>query len=409
MSTELMPAAFIGHGNPMNALETNRYTQAWHAFGRAVPRPRAILVVSAHWYINATAVTAMPRPRTIHDFYGFPPELFAVQYPAPGLPELAAEISDAVHPTWVGADVDSWGIDHGTWSVLVHAFPDADLPVVQLSINADKDFDYHLDLGARLASLRRSGVLVVASGNVVHNLRGMSWDLADSGYDWAQRFDEEAKARMLDDPVAVTRLDGHRDFRNAVPTPDHFLPLLYLAGLASAGGEGASILVDGYTYGSLSMTAYTIGMACPEPSGEAGGPAGQEGPGRLIYMCAPATPRLQVRNALSMRCSVRIAPATSRNSPEMAFSTSSSDSTPFNSPILPTTGRRRTPMRRISCMAFSMASSSYTVTGFAVMTSPTVNTVGSALRATMDTTMSRSVSTPIGTRVPVASGSTTTR
>ena len=223
-----MPAAFIGHGNPMNALETNRYTQAWHAFGRAVPRPRAILVVSAHWYINATAVTAMPRPRTIHDFYGFPPELFAVQYPAPGLPELAAEISDAVHPTWVGADVDSWGIDHGTWSVLVHAFPDADIPVVQLSINADKDFDYHLDLGARLASLRRSGVLVVASGNVVHNLRGMSWDLADSGYDWAQRFDEDAKARMLDDPVAVTRLDAHRDFRergaDARPLPAPAVP-----------------------------------------------------------------------------------------------------------------------------------------------------------------------------------------
>ena len=277
MSTEEMPAAFIGHGNPMNALETNRYTQAWHAFGRAVPRPRAILVVSAHWYINATAVTAMPRPRTIHDFYGFPPELFAVQYPAPGLPDLAAEISDAVHPTWVGADIDSWGIDHGTWSVLVHAFPDADIPVVQLSINADKDFDYHLDLGARLAGLRRSGVLVVASGNVVHNLRGMSWDLADSGYDWAQRFDQDAKARMLDNPVAVTRLDGHRDFANAVPTPDHFLPLLYLAGLAGAGGEGADVLIDGYTYGSLSMTAYTIGMACPEPSGDAGGTEGRHG------------------------------------------------------------------------------------------------------------------------------------
>ena len=273
-SGELMPAAFIGHGNPMNALETNRYTQAWHAFGRAVPRPRAILVVSAHWYINATAVTAMPRPRTIHDFYGFPPELFDVQYPAPGLPDLAAEISDAVHPTWVGADIDSWGIDHGTWSVLVHAFPDADIPVVQLAVNADKDFDYHLDLGARLAGLRRRGVLVVASGNIVHNLRGMSWDLADSGYDWAQRFDQDAKERMLDNPVAVTRLDGHRDFANAVPTPDHFLPLLYLAGLASAGGEGADVLVDGYTYGSLSMTAYTIGMTCPEPSGETGGTEG---------------------------------------------------------------------------------------------------------------------------------------
>ena len=178
-----------------------------------MPRPRAILVVSAHWYINATAVTAMPRPRTIHDFYGFPQELFDVQYPAPGLPELAAEVSDAVQPTWVGADVDSWGIDHGTWSVLVHAFPDADIPVVQLSINADKAFDYHLDLGARLAACGARGVLVVASGNVVHNLRGMSWELADAGYDWAQRFDEDAKARMLDDPAAVTRLDEHRDFR----------------------------------------------------------------------------------------------------------------------------------------------------------------------------------------------------
>ena len=180
-----MPAAFFGHGNPMNALEINRYSWAWRAFGQAVPRPRAILVVSAHWYINATAVTAMPRPRTIHDFYGFPPELFDVQYPAPGLPELAAEIKDIVKPTWIGADVDSWGIDHGTWSVLVHAFPDASIPVVQLSVNADKDFDYHLELGRKLAPLRERGVLVVASGNVVHNLRAVQWALTDDGYDWA--------------------------------------------------------------------------------------------------------------------------------------------------------------------------------------------------------------------------------
>ncbi|MDT4915866.1 MAG: dioxygenase extradiol [Pseudonocardiales bacterium] len=254
-----MPAAFFGHGSPMNALAVNRYTSAWRAFGAAVPRPRAILVVSAHWYINATAVTAMPRPRTIHDFFGFPPELFDVEYPAPGLPELAEEISDTVHPTWVGADVDSWGIDHGTWSVLVHAFPDASIPVVQLSINADKDFDYHLQLGAKLAPLRERGVLIVASGNVVHNLGGMDGALVDEGYDWARRFDEDAKDRMLTDPTEAARLDGHRDFRSAVPTPDHFIPLLYLAGAAGAASDGVDVLVDGYAYGSLSMTAYTLG------------------------------------------------------------------------------------------------------------------------------------------------------
>jgi 4,5-DOPA dioxygenase extradiol len=268
-----MPAAFIGHGNPMNALETNRYTQAWREFGASVPRPRAILVVSAHWYINATAVTAMPRPRTIHDFFGFPQPLFDVSYPAPGLPELHEEISDLVKPTWVGADVDSWGIDHGTWSVLTHAFPDADIPVTQLSINADKDFDYHIELGAKLAPLRDSGVLIIGSGNVVHNLGGVSWDLPDDGFDWAQRFDTDAKETMLDDPLNAARLDGHRDFRHAVPTPDHFLPLLYLAGLAAAGKEGAEVMVDGYTYGSLSMTAYTLGLAGRAPAAAGGAAA----------------------------------------------------------------------------------------------------------------------------------------
>jgi 4,5-DOPA dioxygenase extradiol len=267
-----MPAAFIGHGNPMNALETNRYTQAWREFGASVPRPRAILVVSAHWYINATAVTAMPRPRTIHDFFGFPQQLFDISYPAPGLPELYEEISDIVKPTWVGADVDSWGIDHGTWSVLTHAFPDADIPVTQLSINADKDFDYHIGLGAKLAPLRDSGVLIIGSGNVVHNLGGVSWDMPDDGFDWAQRFDTDAKETMLDDPLNAARLDGHRDFRHAVPTPDHFLPLLYLAGLAAAGEEGAEVMVDGYTYGSLSMTAYTLGLPGQAPA-NAGGAA----------------------------------------------------------------------------------------------------------------------------------------
>jgi 4,5-DOPA dioxygenase extradiol len=261
-SPNAMPAAFFGHGNPMNALEVNRYTQAWRAYGEAVPRPRAILVISAHWYIQATAVTAMPRPRTIHDFFGFPRRLFDVDYPAPGMPELAAEISDVVHPTWVGVDLDSWGIDHGTWSVLTHAFPSADIPVVQLSINANKPLDYHLELGAKLSPLRQRGVLIVASGNVVHNLRGVDWKLTDQGYEWAQRFDEEAKAIMLDSPTEAATLDGHRDYDAAVPTPDHFIPLLYLAGLADAAGGGTEVLVDGYAYGSLSMTAYTLGVSC---------------------------------------------------------------------------------------------------------------------------------------------------
>ncbi len=267
----LMPAAFFGHGSPMNALEVNRYTAAWRAFGQAVPRPRAILVISAHWYVNATAVTAMPRPRTIHDFYGFPQELLDVQYPAPGLPELYDEVADIAKPTWVGADLDSWGIDHGTWSVLVHAFPDASIPVVQLSINAERDFDYHLKLGAKLAPLRERDVLVVASGNVVHNLREVDPSLKDDGFDWAQRFNEGAKQTMLTSPTEFPTLDAHTDYRSAVPTPDHFIPALYLAGLAGAGDEAVSVLIDGYAYGSLSMTAYTLGVSCTTPAEKDGG------------------------------------------------------------------------------------------------------------------------------------------
>ncbi|MEH0826059.1 MULTISPECIES: 4,5-DOPA dioxygenase extradiol [unclassified Micromonospora] len=270
---DMMPAVFFGHGNPMNALEVNRYTSAWRAFGRAVPRPRAILVVSAHWYIGATAVTAMPRPRTIHDFYGFPQQLFDVRYPAPGLPELAEEVSDLVRPTWVGADVDSWGIDHGTWSVLTHAFPEADVPVVQLSINAFKGLDYHLGLGAQLAPLRERGVLVVASGNVVHNLGGVDPMLGDRGFDWARRFDDAAREVMLDEPTEAARLDAHRDFGCAVPTPDHFIPLLYLAGIAGASRSKPEVLVHGYAYGSLSMTAYTVGLSCRGGDQPAGAPS----------------------------------------------------------------------------------------------------------------------------------------
>lgn len=253
-----MPALFIGHGSPMNTLELNEFTRAWRALGALLPRPRAILAVSAHWYIGATAVTAMAKPRTIHDFYGFPQPLFDFDYPAPGSPEVAQEIAEAVKPNWVGLDEDEWGLDHGTWSVLAHLYPDADVPVVQLSINALQPFDYHLDLGTRLASLRDRGVLVLSSGNVVHNLRLIEWNRPTEGADWARRFDEAAMKQMTGDPAGIARLAEHPDYARAVPTPDHFLPLLYTAGLAAVEGR-VQPLIRSYSLGSLSMTSYNVG------------------------------------------------------------------------------------------------------------------------------------------------------
>jgi len=261
-----MPALFIGHGSPMNAIETNHYTSQWRAIGRALPRPRAILVISAHWYIGATAVTAMPSPPTIHDFRGFPPALFAFEYPAPGDPDLAAEIAALLHPEPVIEDRTQWGIDHGAWSVLAHLYPAADIPVLQLSINALKPLDYHLAIGAALAPLRDSGVLILASGNVVHNLRTIDWNSPAIGADWAHRFDDSVAARMTENPATILQTTRHPDFASAVPTPDHFIPLLHIAGLAAAAHEVASPIIRGYEYGSLSMTSYAVGAIAASAS-----------------------------------------------------------------------------------------------------------------------------------------------
>jgi len=258
-----MPAVFVGHGSPMNALEHNRFTDVWRRIGEVVGRPRAVLAISAHWYVPTLAVTAMARPRVIHDFAGFPDELFAFDYPAPGDPELAAEVVSLLAPQPVLADHDHWGIDHGTWSVLAHLYPGADVPVVQLSVHAAQGVDFHMAVGRALAPLRRQGVLILASGNVVHNLRRMDWSRPGSGFAWAERFDADVRQLLATEPARLPELTSHPDVALAAPTPDHFLPLAHLAGLATEDGDRPEVLVDGAVYGSLTMTSYGLGLPWP--------------------------------------------------------------------------------------------------------------------------------------------------
>lgn len=259
----MMPAAFIGHGSPMNAIENNKYTMAWNGFGSHVIEtfgiPKAILCVSAHWYIEVTSVTAMQAPPQIYDFGGFPPRLSQFSYPAKGSTELAKRVVDLLAPIPVLSDQTSWGIDHGSWSILCHMFPNADVPVVQLSIDASKPAEFHLEIGRQLAPLRNEGILIVGSGNIVHNLSLMNWEMPGLGVDWAQRFDSDAR-RVLTGPSPgqITDLLEHPDARRAVPTPEHFLPVVYIAGLAEAARSSLDVLIEGYELGSLSMTAFTL-------------------------------------------------------------------------------------------------------------------------------------------------------
>lgn len=269
MTHELMPAAFIGHGSPMNTLERNRFTDAWRALGQQLPRPRAVLCISAHWMVKGTALTAMAKPRVIHDFYGFPRELAEFDYPAPGAPELAREVADLLKPGYVGLDHDAWGLDHGTWSVLAHVFPQADIPVVQLSLHAEQPPAYHVELGRRLAPLRERGVFILGSGNVVHNLRRMDRSRPEAAYDWGQRFDAEVRRIMTSEPAALPGIEHHGDYPMSAPTPEHFMPLYYIAGLCEAAGESAQAFCEGAVMGSLTMTSYLLGMN-PPSAGSAG-------------------------------------------------------------------------------------------------------------------------------------------
>ncbi len=262
LTDTMMPALFIGHGSPMNAIEDNEFSRTWKEIGKALLKPRAILVVSAHWETRGTLVTNISKPPTIHDFGGFPQALFNVQYPAPGSPALAAETKGTVHKTEIGLD-EKWGLDHGAWSILKHLYPNADVPVVQLSLDYMKDPQYHFDLAKELASLRQKGILIIGSGNIVHNLRMVAWDKMNEpeyGFDWAIEANTKIKSLIQDGDFKS--LINYQSLGKAVnlatPSPDHYLPLLYALALQDK-NEKVSFFNDKAVMGSLTMTSVKIG------------------------------------------------------------------------------------------------------------------------------------------------------
>lgn len=257
-----MPVLFIGHGSPMNGIEDNAFSRTWVKLGAEIPKPKAVLVVSAHWLTNGTHITAMETPKTIHDFGGFPQALFDVQYPAPGSPELAVETSKLITSTSVGLDHD-WGLDHGTWTVVRHMYPNADIPVLQLSIDYSKPPQYHYNLAKELAALRKKGVLIIGSGNMVHNLRMVAWDKLNEpefGYDWAQEINQIFKEKIVagdaQSLIHYERLGSAAKL--AIPTPDHYYPLLYTLGLQDK-TDAIDFFNDKAVGGSLTMTSVRIG------------------------------------------------------------------------------------------------------------------------------------------------------
>ncbi len=257
-----MPVLFVGHGSPMYAIEENEFVNAWRKLGTTLPRPRAILCISAHWETNGTFVTAMDKPQTIHDFGGFPKELFAVQYPAPGSPELAIETKQSVTSVTIGLD-EKWGLDHGAWSVIRNIYPKADIPVIEMSLNYNNSPQAHYDLAKELSSLRDKGVLIIGSGNIVHNLRLVAWDKMNEpeyGFDWAMHANDKIKQHILNnnhkDLINYSLLG--REVQMAVPTPEHYLPLLYTLALKGA-NEPVTFFNDKAVMGSLSMTSVKIG------------------------------------------------------------------------------------------------------------------------------------------------------